>query len=166
MPQIPKIGLRILKSALAVFLCFLIDWLRGDGIPFYSAIAAILCMQQDVPNSWKVGLNRVIGTFLGGICGLVVLSALMWMELSHPLLQAFTICVALILVMYLTVLLRQTSATYITCVVFLSITVSHGADPIPWLFAFNRVVDTLLGIFLSLAVNLIHPPAPSKKPKN
>ena len=62
MSNLPKIGMRIVKSALAVFICFCIYLLRGTGMPFYSAIAAILCMQQDVKTSWKVGLNRAIGT--------------------------------------------------------------------------------------------------------
>ena len=37
-----KIGLRALKSSLAVFLCFLVDLvLHGDNV-FYSAIASVL----------------------------------------------------------------------------------------------------------------------------
>ena len=64
--RLPRPGLRMLKSALAVFLCFLIDTLRGGGVPFYSAIAAILCMQPDVQGGLRVGLNRVVGTLIGG----------------------------------------------------------------------------------------------------
>lgn len=55
----------------------------------------------------------------------------------------------------LTVLVKKTSATYITCVVFLSITVSHGLDLVPYVFALNRILDTLIGIFISLFVNWI-----------
>lgn len=66
MPKLPKIGMRIVKSALAVFVCLLIDRLRG-GMPFYAAIAAILCMQPDVANSLKTAANRVIGTLVGGL---------------------------------------------------------------------------------------------------
>ena len=68
MPKLPKIGMRIVKSALAVFVCLLIDRLRG-GMPFYAAIAAILCMQPDVANSLKTAANRVIGTLVGGLAG-------------------------------------------------------------------------------------------------
>ena len=31
---LPKIGMRIVKSAIAVFLCFVIHLLRGRGCPF------------------------------------------------------------------------------------------------------------------------------------
>ena len=44
----PKIGLRMIKTSIAVFLCFLIYVLRNEqGIVFYSCIAAVLCVQQD-----------------------------------------------------------------------------------------------------------------------
>lgn len=70
----PRIGKRILKSSLAVFLCFLIYLLRNEeGIVFYSCIAAVLCMQQDTSNTQRVAANRVVGTLVGGFCGMLVL---------------------------------------------------------------------------------------------
>ena len=62
----PKVGLRILKSALAVFLCFVVYLVRQDGMPFYSAIAAVLCMQPYVRHSFTAALNRTVGTLIGG----------------------------------------------------------------------------------------------------
>ena len=55
MPSVPKIGMRLIKTAVAVFLCFLVDFFRDGGTPFYSAIAAILCMQPELGSSLKVG---------------------------------------------------------------------------------------------------------------
>lgn len=44
--QIPLPGQRIFRSAAAVGVCLAIYLLRGSqGIPFYSAIAALQCMQ-------------------------------------------------------------------------------------------------------------------------
>ena len=60
--------------------------------------------------------------------------------------------------LYVTVVLKKTTASYITCVVFLSITVSHAADVNPYLFALNRMADTLIGIFVSLLMNVSHLP--------
>ena len=72
--RLPGIGLRIIKSSIAVLLCFGVYFLRGQrGVPFYSAIAAILCMQPYVANSLKVGVNRIIGTLIGGAAGIPVL---------------------------------------------------------------------------------------------
>ena len=69
----PKVGLRILKSALAVFLCFVVYLVRQDGMPFYSAIAAVLCMQPYVRHSFTAALNRTVGTLIGGAYGLLIL---------------------------------------------------------------------------------------------
>ena len=46
MKNLPHIGQRIMKSALAVTLCMIIYQIRtqlpvGNGIPFYSALAAL-----------------------------------------------------------------------------------------------------------------------------
>ena len=71
---IPKIGMRMIKSSVAVFICFLIHMLRGgEGDPFYSVIATILCMQPQVENSRKVAFNRIFGTLIGAMVGIFVL---------------------------------------------------------------------------------------------
>ncbi len=161
----PKIGMRIIKSSVAVFLCFVIYLIRGDGIPFYSAIAAVLCMQPDVPNSRKVALNRTSGSFIGGLFGMIVmLIETQFIPPNLPILKFLLISVVIVPVIYVTVLLKKPTASYITCVVFMSITVSHGLDANPYLFTMNRIVDTLIGIFVSLGVNAFH--LPKRKNKN
>lgn len=155
---VPKIGLRIVKSAVAVFLCFCVYLLRGEGLPFYSAVAAVLCMQQDLPASLQVGGNRVIGTLAGGLSGMLMLALLQHLGIiEQPLLHYAIISACLIPLMYLTVLLRKTEVTYITCVVFLSITVVHRVDVNPYYYAYLRIVDTIIGIVLATVINGVLP---------
>lgn len=165
MPAIPKVGMRILKSSIAVFLCFAIYFLRGQsGAPFYSAIAAILCMQPYVSNSVKVALNRTVGTFIGGIFGMLALIIeLNYLPEGYPVFRYLMISLAVIPLIYTAVLVKKPTAAYITCVVFMSITVSHASDINPYLFAINRIIDTLIGIFVSLGVNAIHLPRPKNR---
>lgn len=161
----PKIGMRIIKSAAAVFICFFIYIIRGVGTPFYSAIAAILCMQPGKESTKKVGLNRTIGTLIGGIFGVIVL--LIERSLipnTIPELTYLLISVAIIPLIYTTVLFKQSTASYISCVVFLSITVNHASDVIPYTFAINRIADTLIGIFVAYGLNSIR--IPKKKNEN
>ena len=68
-----KIGGRIWKTVLAVFLCFGIDTMRKTGVPFYAAIAAILCMQRSHQDSLWQAKNREIATIIGGIWGMLFL---------------------------------------------------------------------------------------------
>ncbi len=155
----PKIGMRIVKSSIAVFLCFVIYVIRGDGIPFYSAIAAVLCMQPDVSNSRRVAFNRTVGTFIGGFFGMVaMLIEKQFIPPELPIIKYLLISFLIIPLIYVTVLVKKPTASYITCVVFMSITVSHGLDANPYLFALNRIIDTLIGIFVSLGINAFHLP--------
>lgn len=163
--KLPKPGMRILKSSLAVFICFLIGFVRSGGMPFYSAIAAMLCMQRDVKSSVKAAINRTVGTFIGGASGMLVLFLFGAYPGMPGLVKCLILAACVIPLMFITVLIGRSSAAYITCVVFLSVTVSHGMDEAPWLFAVNRVIDTLIGIAVSLLVNLL-PPRPDKKGKD
>lgn len=155
----PKIGMRIVKSAIAVFICFLISMIRGQGIVFYSAIAAILCMQPYVSNSLKVAKNRIVGTLIGGIFGMVILTIQRAFIPAHmEIINYLLIATAIIPLIYITVIIEKPTASYITCVVFLSVTVAHGIDVSVYEFAINRILDTLIGIVVSLGVNTFHMP--------
>lgn len=148
-------GMRVVKTVISVYICFLISFIRKTS-PFYSAIASILCMQNSHDDSIKVGKSRMIGTIIGALYGLV---AIIIIEIFHIKLlnYAYYLILALLMIpiIYTNVYFKVQSSTYISCVVFLSITVSHGKDVAPMLFALNRVIDTFIGIFVSLIINKI-----------
>ncbi|WP_353092517.1 aromatic acid exporter family protein [Tissierella praeacuta] len=148
-------GMRVIKTVIAVYICFLINFMR-KGIPFYSAIAAILCMQNDHINGFKTGKNRLIGTLIGGTYGFlaIVLINFLNVELFNYI-HYLILSLFLIPIIYTNVFLKSSSSAYISCVVFFSITISHGGDIAPMYFALNRVIDTLIGIGVSLIINRI-----------
>ena len=51
-----RIGWRTWKTVISVYI-FFIDTERKSGIPFYAAIAAILCIQKNRLESLKVAKN-------------------------------------------------------------------------------------------------------------
>lgn len=162
--KLPKVGMRMIKTSIAVFICFLISFLRPDGIPFYSAIAAILCMQPDVSDSINIALTRTVGTLIGGILGIGVLLIFHYNLPSEMLLlKYFIVSLLIIPLIYITIILKKPSASYITCVVFLSVVISHGNDISPFMFGINRIIDTLLGIGVSIIINAIIPYNKQKK---
>lgn len=61
-------------------------------------------------------------------------------------------------VIYSTLVLNCRNTAYFSCVVFLSITVMHMTDANPFLFVFNRVLDTLIGVGIAFVVNTMHLP--------
>ena len=73
--RLPPIGARIIKSAVSVALCMLIYFVRtllpvGNGIPFYSALAALWCLQPYSAMSTHNAGQRSIATFIGAAFGL------------------------------------------------------------------------------------------------
>jgi uncharacterized membrane protein YgaE (UPF0421/DUF939 family) len=146
-------GMRVFKTVVAVYLCFLISFIK-KSIPFYSTIAAILCMQNDNNNSFQAGKSRMIGSLIGGLYGFIAIILINFLNIElFNYIYYLLLSLFLIPIIYTNVNLNSSSSTYIGCVVFLSITVSHGNDIAPMYFAFNRVIDTLIGIGVSLAIN-------------
>ena len=152
----PKfIGMRVVKTVIAVYISFFISHLRG-GIPFYSAIASILSMQSDYKSSIDVAKSRIIGTMIGGGYGIIEIMARQYMNFEWPAyIQYLILSLFLIPIIYTNVFLKVKKSTYISCVVFFSITASVGRTIGPFSFAINRIIDTLIGIVVSLFVNLI-----------
>ena len=160
MVDMPKIGMRIIKTAVAVFLCFIINLFIGGGyMPFYSAITAVICLQTYAEESIEISKKRILGTFLGALIGLAVLFLEQkFIPHDHVIMQYLLISAAIIPVIYISVLLRQSSASAIACVVFISITAGQSTQVSPLWFALIRMIETLVGIIVALAVNLLHPP--------
>ncbi len=163
--KIPIPGQRIVRSAIAVACCFVIYYIRGQqGIPFYSALAVLQCIQPYTDSTKNMGKKRTTGTLIGAFWGLIMLLILIAvsggkMEDMHvSILQYLLISVFTGVVLYSTVLLDCTNSSYFSCVVFLSITVNHITDENPFLFVLNRVVDTMIGVVLAILINKVHMP--------
>lgn len=154
--RLPGIGLRIIKSSIAVAICYLVNLLRGDaGMVFYSQLAALWCIQMYRSNTKKNAIQRTIGTAIGAAYGLVYL--LLNSGNSHATFYtAISVSIFILLVLYTTVVFKKNQASYFSCVVFLSIVVNHIRDINPYYFVFNRFLDTMLGIGVGIAVNDIN----------
>lgn len=159
--RIPPIGMRIMKSAIAVAVCYLVSFFRNNnGIVFYSQLAALWCIQDYIQNTKQNALQRFIGTIVGAVYGLLFL--LVFAGASKEL-QALIVSVMIIAVLYTTVLLKKKQASYFSCVVFLSIVVNHLGDANPYLFVWNRFLDTVLGILIGVCVNCFRLPREKRK---
>lgn len=158
----PLPGQRIFRSMVSVWLCFILYFLRGrHGIPFYSVIAALQCLQPYNKEMRNVARKRITGTLVGAAWGLVCLLLELELihegvpdEIPHYLLMGFAVGI----VLYSTVLLKVSDSAYFSAVVFLTVAVNHIGDANPYLFAFNRLLDTVLGVLIAEVVNRVHLP--------
>ena len=139
--SIPKIGMRIIKSAIGVALCFVIYFLRGkQGTPFYSALAVLWCIQSHHKDSIKNAIQRTIGTAIGAAYGLIfILIRYYVIDMGDGIIHYLILSAIIIPIIYTTILLDQKNTSYFSCVVYLSIVVNHLMDSNP-LFLFLTVV--------------------------
>ena len=147
-------GLRIIKTFVAVCLAMIVSSYRpGSGLPFYSGIAAIICLKSDVEGSREIGINRIIGTFLGGFCGLLYLLIVPPNSLGKST-QIILISLIASAIIWIMAMANKPKAITIMAIVFLSITINHGDEEVlPFLFAFNRTLDTMIGVISAIIVN-------------
>ena len=160
----PKIGLRTIKTALAVFLCLLFF----PSEPFFACLTAVFCVQDTVSNSIKMAINRGVGTVLGATIGLLFLIVCRFLTYKiepyfiRKFLVYLTIAIGIIVVIYLCNLLKKPGAINVSCIAFLGVTTVHAFGE-PIYYAVNRTIETLFGIFIALLVNkFIAPPKQTK----
>jgi uncharacterized membrane protein YgaE (UPF0421/DUF939 family) len=145
-----NIGMRNIKTAFSVFLCIIILRAFRHNFPFYACIAAVITMQSTVHNSFTTGKNRMIGTIIGAICGLLF-------ALISPN-NVFLTSIGIVIVIYFLNLLNRKNSIIIGCVVFLAI-MTNLREGTPLIYSFSRVIETFVGIFISVLVNclIFHP---------
>ena len=138
-----KIGLRTFKTGIAVALSLMmVQILHLESVIFVS-IAALIGMQPTVSDSWKVGGNRILGTIVGTLFGLLMALILP----GHFLLAGVGVVVLILLMNQL----KIPEGITISCVVFISIFMNTQNDILP--YALSRLTDTFLGIGIALMVN-------------
>ncbi|WP_032120889.1 FUSC family protein [Clostridium amazonitimonense] len=145
-----KIGMRTIKTALAVSICILLSRIFTINNALYACIAAIITMGNTVTNSYKSGINRIKGTLVGAIVGLI-------MSLVAPE-NIILVGIGIVIIISICNYFRLDKSVAISCTVFCVITISlNGRSPLQ--YSIYRTLDTILGIVVSLIINYtIAPP--------
>lgn len=139
-----RIGMRNIKTALSVGICIiLLRILRVDS-PFYACIAAVITMQTTVENSFQTGKNRLIGTTIGAIIGIIF-------SYIAPHSAILTV-IGVSLIIYITNILHENKSANIACVVFLAIMINLKTIS-PLQYGINRFIETAIGIIVAVIVN-------------
>jgi uncharacterized membrane protein YgaE (UPF0421/DUF939 family) len=142
--RIPKLGMRTIKTGIAVFFCMLLGKFVAENL-FFSAVACIISVQDTVKGSLKSGFNRVAGTILGGIIGFLF-------ALIKPG-DPFLCSIGIIITIYICNLLKANTIV-VGCVTFLAIHLGVGtSDPV--YYSIHRVLDTSVGVVFGVVVNYV-----------
>lgn len=157
-PEAFHFGWRIHKTGLAAFICLVFSYGMG-GYPFFAVVAALICMKPTLEDSLHVGWDRIIGTCIGGMMGMVMLYLFKAFHLdSRPLLFHFFTILAMMVLIKIIVIIRHNQAVVITCVVFTSILLMpHAPGQSIMQYSMMRILDTLLGVVVALIINELLP---------
>jgi uncharacterized membrane protein YgaE (UPF0421/DUF939 family) len=144
------IGMRNIKTAIAVGLSIVVARLFALQSPFYTSIAAIISMQDTVENGYKAGKDRLLGTIVGAIVGICVAYIAKG--------RVIIISLGIVLLIAILNLLKWKKSVSIAGVVFCAINLNlHGDNP--FIYATYRTTDTIIGIVIAILVNrFIYPP--------
>ncbi len=150
-----KIGMRNIKTAIAVCISILISEILNMEYPFYAAIASVISMQGSVEGSLKAGKNRMVGTSIGAFVGFIFSSIMPG--------NILFIGIGIVCVIYLCNLFNIKEASSIGCIVFCAIMINLKESN-PLFYSINRLLDTFVGIIVSIVVNYcITPPKDKQK---
>lgn len=182
-----KIGLRTIKTAIAVFFCLLFYILLKlfefiPGVPnnfafswynpFFAGIATAYSVHASKGASINQAKNRCIASLIGGITGIILITIYELCGGAWPNLQAvdlhqlnfilpyLLISLGTIIVVEVGILIHQQPAIFVAILTFLSVTVNPNINVGQWQWQFgtNRILSTMIGVLIALGVNLFRLP--------
>ena len=165
----PHLGRRIVKTAIAVFLCLMIYHVRGyetGSMPTEAAITAIICMQPYVRDAGKYALDRLTGSLIGTVWALLFLLVLMnfpILSITKVTLYAF-MSFGVLLSIYTAVVFRITEVAGLAAIIYICIISGYPDIEDPLRSAAVRIFDINVGAIVAILVNITH--LPRRKEKN
>lgn len=161
--RLPHIGQRLTKTAIAVFLCLLINYLRGlqgAAMSTESCITAIICMQPFVRDTREYAFNRLAGTLIGSFWGLMFLLLLeLFPALGSSRIILYGMMAAGVMVsLYGAVAIHKADASGLAAIVFICIVITFPEIDSPMRQASTRILEVMIGTLIAIGVNVFRLP--------
>lgn len=152
-----KLGLRTVKSAIAVALCVLVSIVVGDrDAIFFAGVAVVICMQQTQEETVRMGICRFAGTVLGGVLGYALIKIGVLFPDFQGAVDLIAIPLSTLVAIYLCGMFYADDAVSIAIIVSLKLAaefMSHSGAEAALPYVFDRVLYTFVGILIAIAVN-------------
>jgi len=151
------VGMRNLKTAFAATLCALL-YLPFNRNPTFACIGAIFGMGSDMSNSWLSGGNRLFGTIIGGVLGMILFRGYICFYPdggTHLGLMPF-LFIGVILLILASQFFKWPGAIQpggvVLCIILFNTPVETYIS-----YSLNRMLDTGIGVIIALLINLFFP---------
>lgn len=154
--RIPGVGMRNVKTALAAAFCAFIYYFF-DRSPAFACIGAIFGMGSDMEDSRKNGGNRLFGTLIGGLLGMMLFRLYLFMEPTGkytlwlvPLTFVGTVILIVLCQMFWVGGVQPGGV--VLCILLFNTPVDTYIS-----YALYRILDTTIGVLVAWAVSYIFP---------
>ncbi|EPM8105780.1 FUSC family protein [Enterococcus hirae] len=157
-----RLGMRTIKSALAVFLCILFFHVTDRGLPMIAALSAVFSLCQDLTTTVSFGRSRIIGNSIGGFLGIIYFLVKNYFH-NDFLVELFLLPVLVVIVIVVSDGINNNSGiiSAIATLLLIALSVPQGESS---LYAIQRVLDTFIGTFIAIGINFfLRPPETEKK---
>ena len=173
---LPRIGMRVVKTAVAVMLSYTIfvpfgliynealGGVWGQLGPLYACIACIICTQSTLGQTIQQGLSRLIGVAVGGALGTATL--LLGAALDDPWVRIPALGAVCVAGVWICLLLKRPTACGMACILPCVILITGVTGVTRYYYAAARIIETVVGLLIALGVNAALPdlrPEPKKE---
>lgn len=150
--KIPGVGMRNVKTALAAAFCALAYYFVGRS-PAFACIGAIFGMGSDMEDSRKNGGNRLFGTLIGGLLGMLLFRIYLIFKPDG----AYTLWLVPLTFIGTVILIVLCQMVWVGGVqpggVVLCILLFNTPTDTYITYAMNRILDTGIGVLAAIFVN-------------
>lgn len=154
-----RVGMRIIKTVIAVFLCGFLAFLR-DTSALYSMFAALFCVQKSAGKTIESSINRALGTLIGGVVGVLAVYAMDTLNILHiDLLRYLVLSLLLIPVIELCLMIKRPDCAGIACMIVMCLVVDPGDKPA--VDSIERLFETVVGVVLACGIDVLLPYQPA-----
>ena len=140
-----RIGMRTLKTALAVVIGLYISYLLDLDSAIFVSIAAVSTMKPSMSESLEDFKKRLFTCVFGVMVG-YFFSKISVVEYLEPLIAGLGI----LLTIYILVVVKMKDMTQLSCIVFVA---SFCSNSDKFYYATNRIIGTIIGIIVGVLVN-------------
>lgn len=145
-------GLRTLKTVVAVAVSALFMKYVLHEIPFFACIGAVVAVERTLPCSIQASIIRNVGTFTGGVIGIAISS---FTE------NILLISLGMIPLVFINSRLNKRESIVPGAIVYFAVAYLNTMDQ-AWVYGVHRIFGTFAGTVIGILVNvLLFPPKPA-----
>ncbi|WP_407370976.1 FUSC family protein [Carnobacterium sp.] len=158
-----RIGMRTIKTGLAVGLCILLFHLLDREPPMIAALAAVFGLREDWQTSLSFGKTRIFGNSIGAIFAAILVLLQQFIG-WYFFIELIGVPLGVILIIVFCDRINYNPGIVGASAAFLIIYFSIPTDETV-LYALARVLDTFIGTFIAILVNRLIPGGPKPTDK-